>query len=49
MTQLEKILTKLTGHKIKQVGTTEAGERKFLVVDEKRVMTHSELNYRFSL
>jgi hypothetical protein len=49
MTTIEKMISKLIGQKVKEVGTTESGERKFLLVNEGRVMTHSELNYRFSL
>ena len=49
MSQVEKNLAKLIGHKVKQVGTTGTGERVFLIVDEKRTMTHSEINARFSL
>lgn len=47
MSQLEKTLKKLTGKTIKQVGTSESGERLFSV--DGRVMTHSEINARFSL
>lgn len=49
MSQIEKVISKLIGHKVKQVGTTETGERLFLIVDEKRTMTHSEIEKRFSL
>jgi hypothetical protein len=49
MSQVEKNLSRLIGQKVKQISVTATGERVFLIVSEKRTMTHSEINARFSL